>query len=164
MIEQTLVLVKPDGVKRGLIGDITKRLEQRGLKIVGMKMKQVSPEFAGKHYTWEDIGARHGEKVRNNLITFLTSGPVVAMVVEGVNAVENIRKLAGTTEPRTALPGTIRGDYCHISYHRADSKDVSIYNVVHASAKPDEAEKEIALWFSRDEICSYKTAHEDHVM
>ena len=98
MIERTLVLIKPDGVKRSLIGECISRFERRGLKIVGMKMKRADKEFAMKHYT-EDITKRRGEKVRNNLINFIISGPVVAMVVEGVHAVEAVRKIVGAPAP-----------------------------------------------------------------
>ncbi|MEK6816480.1 MAG: nucleoside-diphosphate kinase, partial [Nanoarchaeota archaeon] len=120
MIEATLVLVKPDGVMRGLIGEIVRRFEQRGLKIAGLKMIRIDPGFAKEHYV-EHVG----KAFYNGLEEFITSGPVVAMVVEGVDAVELVRKLVGATEPKSALPGTIRGDYAHISYSHADEKKIS---------------------------------------
>jgi len=162
MIQQTLVLVKPDGVQRGLIGEIIKRFEQRGLKIVALKLTQIKKDFSKKHYT-EDIAKRRGEKVRNLLLDFITSGPVVAMVVEGVDAIENVRKLCGVTESKTALPGTIRGDFSHISFNHADEKEIALKNLVHASADETDAENELALWFSIDELHSYKRAEEDYV-
>ncbi len=162
MIQQTLVLVKPDGVQRGLIGEIIKRFEQRGLKIVALKLTQIKKDFSKKHYT-EDIAKRRGEKVRNLLLDFITSGPVVAMVVEGVDAIENVRKLCGVTESKTALPGTIGGDFSHISFNHADEKEIALKNLVHASADETDAENELALWFSIDELHSYKRAEEDYV-
>ena len=117
MIEQTLVLIKPDGVKRGLIGEVTKRFELRGLKIVGLKMVQVDPDFSKKHYA-----AHIDKKFYKGLEKFIVSGPVVAMIIEGVDAVEVVRKIVGSTEPKGADVGTIRGDFAHISYEHADKK------------------------------------------
>lgn len=162
MIEQTLVLIKPDGVERGLIGEVIKRFEQRGLKIVALKLTKVEKDFSMKHYT-EDIAKRRGEHVRKQLIEYITSGPVVAMIVEGVDAIENVRKLCGPTESKAALPGTIRGDYTHVSYSHADEKKMAIKNVVHSSGNKEDALNEIALWFSIDEIHSYKRVEEKQV-
>ena len=162
MIEKTLVLIKPDGVKRGLIGELIQRFEQRGLKVVGMKMVWAEEELAKKHYT-EDISRRRGEHVRKYLVDFLKEGPVVAMVLEGISAIEIVRKIVGDTEPRKALPGTIRGDYAHVSYDFADSKKMVVRNIVHASSDKKDAEYEINLWFKPEEIYDYKTAHEEHV-
>lgn len=163
MIQQTLVLIKPDGVARGLIGEIIKRFEQRGLKIIALKFVKIDDGFAKQHYT-EDISKRHGEKIRKNLLNFITEGPIVAMIIEGVRAVENIRKLVGTTESREALPGTIRGDFSHVSYSYADKKGIAIKNIVHASANEDDAKNETALWFSQDEIFNYKRAGDEHLL
>lgn len=162
MIEQTLVLVKPDGLQRGLVGEIIKRFEQRGLKIVALKLTKVDKDFSQKHYT-KDIEKRRGKKVRNLLIDYITSEPVVAMIVEGVDAVENVRKIAGETESKSASPGTIRGDFSHVSFNHADEKEIVVKNLVHASANKEEAKQEVALWFSIDEIHSYKRSDEDHV-
>src|SRR3989338_3251132 len=158
MIERTLVLIKPDGVQRSLIGEITSRFENAGLKIVGLKMTWVDKEHAMKHYT-EDITVRRGEFVRNKLLKFLTEGPVVAFCLEGIEAVEVVRKIVGGTEPRTAAPGTIRGDYSHISYVYADAMDKAIANLINASGNKDDAKAEIALWFTEKEIYSYKLPH-----
>lgn len=159
MIEQTLVLVKPDGVKRGLVGEVIKRFERVGLKIVGMTMVQVDPDFSKKHY------ANNIDKPFYKILEkFIISGPVVAMVLEGVEAVEFVRKVVGFKEPKTAEIGTIRGDFAHTSFGHEDGKKRSIQNLVHASGTLEEAKQEIALWFSVDELHSYKLAHEGHVM
>jgi len=162
MIEKSLVLIKPDGVERGLIGDIVSRFEKLGLKIVGMKMVKVNREVALKHYT-DDITKRRGEHVREKLVKFLENSHVIAFVLEGINAVEIIRKMVGDTEPKSALPGTIRGDYAHISYKYADDKNIAIGNLVHASANKEEAEYEINIWFSQEELFDYESVHDRHV-
>lgn len=162
MINRTLVLIKPDGVKRGLIGELVRRFEQRGLKIVGLKMVGVDEKFAKKHYT-EDITKRRGEHVRNYLVKFLQESPIVAIVIEGINSVEIVRKIVGGTEPRDAQPGTIRGDFAHVSYSYADKKEMVIRNVVHASGNEEDAKYEINLWFKPKEIYDYKTVHEEQV-
>ena len=159
MMERSLVIVKPDGVARGLVGEVIKRFEQRGIKIVGMKMQWINEEFAKKHYT-EDITKRRGEKVRKNLLKYITEGPVVVMVLEGVNVVDNIRKIVGDTEPKSALPGTVRGDYSHMSFTHADANEIGIPNILHASGDSEEAKAEIAHWFSKSELFDYETAHE----
>ncbi len=162
MIQQTLVLVKPDGVQRGLIGEVIKRFEQRGLKIVALKLVKINKDLAKKHYT-DDITKRRGKKVRDMLLDYVTSGPVVAMAIEGVDCIENVRKICGTTEAKAALPGTIRGDFCHISFAHADEKSIPTKNIVHASGNEEEAKAELALWFSVDEINDYKRVEEEFV-
>ena len=161
-IERTLVLIKPDGVQRGLVGEIIKRFEQRGLKIIALKMVQPDEETSKKHYT-EDITKRRGEHVRKQLIDFFKIGPVVAMIVEGVDAIENVRKLCGETESKAALPGTIRGDFSHVSYAHANEKNIVIKNLVHASSNKEDAKSEISVWFNKKEIHSYKRSDEEHV-
>jgi len=161
MIERTLVLLKPDAVKRGLMGRVISRFEDAGLKVVGSKMVLIDEEFGKKHYY--DIAARRGEKVLQVLLKFMTTGPVMALCLEGVNAVEVVRKLVGGTEPKSALPGTIRGDFAHMSYADADGQNKAIENLIHASGNAEEAKQEIALWFKAEELHSYKTAHEVHV-
>lgn len=160
--EQTFVMIKPDGVSRGLTGEILKRFERAGLKLIGIKMVSVDADFAKQHYT-EDISKRRGEKVRNNLVKFLQEGPVIAMALEGVNAIEVVRKMVGETEPRKAAPGTIRGDYTHVSYAHADEKNMAIKNVIHASANLEDAKNELALWFSIEDLHNYNKAIENHV-
>ncbi len=131
-MEKTLVLVKPDGVWRGLIGEVIKRIESNGLSIVAMKMMNVTKELANEHY------AEHLEKpFFDELITFITSGPIVAIAVEGENAVSVIRKLMGATNPKDADPGTIRGDY---------GLEIT-ENIVHGSDSTDSAARELALYF-----------------
>ena len=160
-IEQTLVLLKPDTVERALIGRVISRLEDAGFKIVGMKMVQPDEKIALDHYS-EDIAIRHGELVRTYNVDFLTSGPVVAMVIEGVSAIENIRKFCGTTEPKSSAPGTIRGDFSHMSYGHADKMAHVAKNIIHASADKADAEREIKIWFTPDEILEYTNVHEKH--
>ena len=162
-LQRTLVLVKPDGVQRSLVGEIIKRFEQAGLKIVGMKMQWVDKEFAKKHYT-DDITKRRGEHVRNALLDLITMGPVVAMALEGIDAVAVVRKMAGETEPKSAAPGTIRGDFAHVNYAHADAVQKAIRNLVHASGNVEEAKTEVALWFGSDELHSYKTVHDVHIL
>ncbi len=157
-MEQTLVLIKPDGVQRGLVGEILKRFETVGLKIIGIKMVAVDKDFSRKHY------AAHIEKpFYKGLEKFITEGPVVAMVLEGLHGVELVRKIVGGTEPRSAQPGTIRGDYSHHSYEYTDKKSIAIKNLIHASGTVEEAEKEVALWFGIDELHKYQTVHEKHL-
>jgi len=162
MIQQTLVLIKPDGVQRGLIGEVIKRFEQRGLKIVALKLVKIEKDLAKKHYT-DDITKRRGKKVRDRLLDYVTSGPVVAMIIEGVDAIENVRKITGTTEGKSALPGTIRGDFTHVSIEHADKKNIPVKNIIHASGNEKEAKTEMALWFSVDELYDYKRDEEIHV-
>lgn len=155
MIERTLVILKPDAVKRCFCGEIISRFERAGLKIVGMKMVWVSKEKSKKHYK------EHVEKsFYPGLEKFITQGPVVAIILEGVEAVEVVRKLVGSTVPKEALPGTIRGDYAHLSIQHANKKQKSIPNLIHASGNKEEAEYEINLWFKPEEIHSYKTVHD----
>ncbi len=158
MMEQTLVLLKPDAVQRGFVGKILMRFEDAGLKFVGMKMKWVNPDFSKKHYA-----AHVGKPFYPGLEKMITEGPVIALVVEGLHAVEVVRKMVGSTEPKSAQPGTIRGDFAHHSYAYTDSKGIAIKNLIHASGNVKEAEQEIKLWFDKKELYSYKTVHEMHV-
>lgn len=147
-MERTFVMVKPDGVKRGLIGEVVRRIERKGLKIVAMKMIEIPKELAERHY------AEHREKpFFNSLINYITSGPVVAMVVEGKEAVKVVRNLVGATNPVEASPGTIRGDF---------AMDIG-RNVVHASDSRESAEREISLFFKDEEIVSYERADESWI-
>ena len=158
MIERSLVIVKPDGVERGLIGEILKRFENAGLKIIGMKMVWIDRKFAEKHY-----GAHKSKPFFKELVDFITEGPVVAFVLEGVHAVENVRRLVGPTSPHQAAPGTIRGDFAHISMAYASKMGLGGKNIIHASGTLNEAKDEIKLWFGKDELHSYTTVHEKHV-
>lgn len=140
-MERTLVLIKPDGVQRQLIGPIVSRLEQRGLKIVGLKMIQVSQELARNHYAIHE-----GKPFFEPLISYITSAPVVAIVIEGPNAIEATRSTMGATNPVKASPGTIRADF-GLEIGR---------NLVHGSDGPETAASEIAMWFSQDELADYQ--------
>lgn len=160
-IQQTLILFKPDTVQRGLVGEILTRFERVGLKIVGTKMIAPSKEHYHKHY--EEIGqmiTRRGEHAFDVTLQMMIEGPVIAMVFEGVEAVALVRKLVGGTEPKSADPGTIRGDYSHMSFGYADDQNKGIPNLIHASGDPEEAEKEIGHWFSDTELYKYKALHE----
>jgi nucleoside-diphosphate kinase len=159
VIQRTLVLLKPDAVQRCFVGEVLTRFERAGLKIVGMKMVWVDKEFSKKHYH------EHVEKAfYPGLEDVITSGPVVALVLEGVEVIVTVRKMVGTTEPKSAAPGTIRGDYAHVSYGYADQKKIGIKNIVHASADEKDAAKEVGLWFEAKELHSYKTVHDAHVL
>lgn len=160
-IERTLVLLKPDAVERALMGRILERFEDAGFKIIGLKMVKPSKEKGKEHYT-DDLAKRHGQKVRDIAVEYISSGPVVAMIIEGVNAVENVRKFAGTTEPKSAPPGTIRGDFSHLSFGHSDAKNIATKNIIHASGNLQEAEQEIKVWFQPDEIIEYTAVHEKH--
>jgi nucleoside-diphosphate kinase len=163
MIERTLILIKPDGVQRCLVGKILTRFEDSGLKIIGMKMVWADEEYAKKHYT-EDITIRRGERVRTSMIDYIQIGPIIAIAIEGVNAIENVRKMVGATEPKSALPGTIRGDFSHTSFSYCDEKKQAAKNLIHASSDKGDAEREIAIWFAKHELHSYKTVHDIHIL
>ncbi|MCD6559113.1 nucleoside-diphosphate kinase [Palaeococcus sp. (in: euryarchaeotes)] len=142
-IERTLVIIKPDAVVRGLIGEIISRFEKRGLRIVGMKMIHIDRELAERHYE-----EHKGKHFFEPLIDYITKAPSVVMVVEGRYAISVVRKMCGATDPKDAEPGSIRGDY------GLDVGD-AIYNVIHASDSPETAEREIALYFKEEELHEY---------
>ncbi len=154
MIQRSLVLLKPDALERGIVGEILTRFERVGATMVGLKLLVSEKDTAALHYT-EDLAKRRGEKVREMMINMLTSGPIVAVVLEGIEIVEVVRKMIGGTEPKAALPGTIRGDYAHISFKYADATGANIFNLIHASATPEEAEVEVAVWFKAEELVSH---------
>ena len=182
--EQTLAIIKPDGIQRSLVGEIIKRFERAGLKLVAMKMLVPSVEHIEAHYTLDPNWRRiTGEKtikgyrdkgltppsedpleitgiLLGNLQKYLTSGPVIAMVIQGAHAVKIVRKLVGGTEPLTSDVGSIRGDYVLDSYQMSDSDGRSVRNLVHASGSKEEAEKEIRHWFSEDELINYRLVQE----
>lgn len=187
--ERTFVMIKPDGVKRGLVGDIIQRMERAGLKVVAMKMLTATEDQVRAHYPMSDDAwiARLGEKslssfenldsdpaevlgstdtteigkgVAESLVEFMTSGPVVAMVVEGIQAIDMVRKLAGHTLPFKADVGTIRGDYSVDSPAVANVEMRAIHNLVHASEVSSEAEAEIKVWFGDEEIPTYNLGSE----
>ncbi|MEK7600771.1 MAG: nucleoside-diphosphate kinase [Patescibacteria group bacterium] len=157
-LERTLVLLKPDALDRGIVGEVMTRFERVGLKMVGLKMLVSEKDTAEKHYT-EDLARRRGEAIRNLMISMLTSGPIIALALEGVDAVEVVRKMTGATEPKTAAPGTIRGDYTHVSYRYADAKGIGIFNLIHASDSPENAQTELGVWFKPEELVSHKPGY-----
>ena len=142
-MERTLVLVKPDGVQRGLIGEIIKRLENRGLRLIGGKFLQVPKELAEKHY-----GIHKGKPFYDSLLAYITSGPVMAMAWDGPDAVAAVRQTMGATKPTEAAPGSIRHDF---------GLDIG-RNLTHASDSVENGEKEVALWFSEDELLDWDQA------
>ena len=186
--EKTLVLIKPDAVKRGLIGEIIRRFESRGLKIIGLKMVHGTPKEFDRHYpkskSWianlgnrtietykkygyslkKDFGTEDSLKIgkifRGWLIDFMASGPVVKILIEGVHAIDVVRKITGDTQPHFALTGTIRGDFSVESAGSANKSKRAVHNLIHASGDKVEARNEIMLWFEPDEIRDYKRVEE----
>jgi nucleoside-diphosphate kinase len=187
--EKTLIVIKHDGVARGIVGEIIHRYEKAGLKVVAMKMLHPTKEMADKHYqaTPEDLERMGGNTLRDAaekgvdvkikfgtdnaqeigkfikkwLIDYLNEGPVIAFVLEGYNAIKIGRKITGATLPSEAAPGTIRGDLTHDNPELANFYDRPMRNLVHASGKPSEAEFEIGLWFTEDEIFEYDRVDEE---
>jgi nucleoside-diphosphate kinase len=154
-VERTLVLLKPDAVARGLTGRVLTRFEEALLKIVAVKMVWMDADLARRHYF--DLEERFGPEVYHLMAEFMQTGPVIAVVLEGVDAVACVRKMVGATYPDQAAPGTIRGDFAHMSRAYANDRGVAVANLVHASGNADEAEHEIGVWFAKDEIHEYST-------
>lgn len=178
--QRTLVLIKPDGVQRGLVGEIIRRFERAGLKIVGMKLAWPDAKLAAAHYRTDEAfllaigekaiaGQRQlgipvtkeplelGRWVRSMLERYLRVGPVVAMVLQGTNAIANVRQLVGSTDPLLADVGSIRGDLTIDTIQMANYEQRSVRNLMHASSDPAEAQREIGLWFTRRELSDYRT-------
>jgi len=191
-MERTLVIIKPDAIQRGIIGDIITRFEKVGLKLVGCKLIQADSKIANKHYPKErtefiegmgqktldnyktlkmnakaelgtDDAHEIGLMVQEWLVEFLTSGPALAMVLEGPHAIELVRKISGHTLPSLANPGTIRGDYSFDSSSLANASHRPIRNLIHASGNKEEADFEVALWFDSSELMDYDTVHQKHM-
>jgi nucleoside-diphosphate kinase len=183
--EKTLVIIKPDGVQRSLIGEVIKRIERVGFKLIALKFEIPAKEKVVEHYTidpeWVEKTGRkaldadikagkdvtgidpltHGGTILHKLQNYITSGPVVVMVWQGAHVVDVVRKLVGSTEPRTSDVGTIRGDFVHDSYEISNIEGRSVRNVLHASSSVDDAEKEIAVWFKPEEIVPYRLVAEE---
>jgi len=188
MKERTFVMVKPDGVMRGLVGEVISRLERAGLKLVAIKMVKPDEETVENFYPssrewlksvgeksikgYEKLGidigkelgtrdaAKIGRIIKNWLVKYVSSGPCVAMVWEGNRAIEKVRAIVGFTEPFSASPGTIRGDFSSDSFENANREFRSLFNIVHASGNKEEAEYEISYWFKEDEIVEYENSAE----
>lgn len=159
-MEKTLVILKPDTIQRGLVGEIITRFERSGISIIAMKMVAPDREHFKKHY--EEISgliSRWGEDIFEITLSAMTESPVIAMVLEGVEVVEHVRKMVGTTDPKDSLPGTIRGDYTHVTRAFTNPKGATLPNILHASGNPEEAEQEIALWFNEGELYAYENVH-----
>ena len=162
-IQRTLVVLKPDTVQRGIIGEVIQRFERVGLKIVGMKMVMPDEDLYEKHY--EEIGqmiTRRGEQTYRYNVEYMMTGPVIAIALEGVEAVPLVRKIVGPTEPKSAEMGTIRGDYSHMSFGYSNAKGIGVPNLVHASGSLAEAKRELALWFNEDELYDYSDLNEKY--
>lgn len=186
--EKTVLIIKPDGVKRGLVGEIISRVERRGLKVIALEMIQATKDQIDEHYPKDDAWLKRiGEKtlknyatygldpktlgtsdlkqvgltVRGWLIEYLTSGPMVKMVVKGIHAIAMVRKLVGKSLPSEAEMGTIRGDFSVDDATAANRDQRAIRNLVHASETEEESDHEIHFWFAADDICDYKRAEED---
>lgn len=180
-MEQTLIIFKPDAVQRGLVGEILARFEKVGLKIVAMKMLVPDEAMLKKHYPeslvpivgnktkkdWDEYGIEYtetaeeiGRMIVDETRAFMRSGPVIAAVLEGGLAAEIVRKMVGSTGPKDSAPGTIRGDYAHLSLGRASLAGKGAANLLHASGNAEEAKTEIALWFKPDELYQYPVTHE----
>ena len=160
-IERTLIVFKPDAVQRGIVGEILQRFERVGLKIIGVKMVAPGREHYFAHY--ETIGkmvTRRGEEIFDMTLDMMMDGPVIAMVLEGVEAVAVVRKIVGPTEPKSADMGTIRGDYSHVSFGYANECQKGVPNLIHASGDPNEAAQEVAHWFKPEELMDYATLNE----
>ena len=179
-MEKTLILIKPDGVQRGLVGQIITRLETTGLKLVAMKMVHPSHEDVDRHYQMTEEWMQtvytkakakydangevfpfadhkaYGGEIKRGLVDFLKSSPVVALVLEGEMAVSLVRKLVGATEPASSAPGTIRGDFSHDTYALANSQGRPFRNLIHASGTIEEADNEIKIWFTDTELYAYE--------
>ena len=183
--ERTLVIIKPDGVQRTLIGEIIKRYEQVGLKLIGMKMLVPTIEHIEKHYTldpnWRKVTGEKTIKgyqdkgmtppsldpleitgrILEGLKKYMTSGPVIAMVWQGAHAVKIVRKITGGTEPLTSDVGSIRGDYVLDSYQMSDNDKRAVRNLIHASGSVEEAENEINHWFKKEELINYRLTQDE---
>jgi nucleoside-diphosphate kinase len=162
-LQRTLVLLKPDATQRGIVGEILQRFERVGAKMVGLKMLVSDKDTAARHYT-EDLAKRRGQKVRDLMIEMITSGPIIAIVYEGIEMIEIVRKLVGSTEPKASAPGTIRGDFSHVSYGYADAKQIPVMNLIHASSSPEDAEVEISVWFKPEELVSHKPIYTKYTL
>jgi nucleoside-diphosphate kinase len=160
-IERTLVLLKPDAVARGLVGQVLARFEAALLKIVAAKMVWMDADLTKQHYF--DLEERFGPKVYASMSKFMQTGPVIALVLEGVDAVACVRKLVGATYPDQAPPGTIRGDFAHQSKAYANTNRIAVANLVHASGNREEAKHEIDVWFSAAEVHDYQIAAQPYI-
>jgi len=187
--ERTLILIKPDGVKRGLVGEIMKRIEEKGLKIIALGMVEATADQVDGHYPKEEAWIKRlgektlknykeygfdamkelnsedpleiGKQVRGWLLDYMTSGPIVKMAVSGIHAINMIRKIVGVSMPSEAEMGTIRGDFSVDDATAANKDKRAIHNLIHASENPEEADHEIRFWFAPEDVHGYKRAEED---
>ena len=183
MIERTLVLLKPDAVQRALIGEILSKFERTGFKVIGLKMVSATKDVAGEHYADDEawltsVGEKSkkaaekkgtkvsespkeiGQRVRQQLIEFITMSPTVAIALEGHDVINKVRTIVGDTAPNKAAPGTIRGDLAFDSYGLADVSGRPIQNLIHASDSTESAKRELDIWFKKDELHPYQRVDE----
>lgn len=183
LMERTLVVIKPDGVQRALVGEILSRFEKAGLKIIGLKLIHASKDVAGQHYKDDEewminVGRKSkesykkkgieleatekeiGMRIRQQLMDFISMSPSVAICIEGHGAIEKVRVLVGATAPMNAMPGTIRGDLAFDSYQLSDASGRPIQNLIHASDSVESAERELSIWFNEDELLPYQRVDE----
>ena len=164
-MERTLIVLKPDAVQRGIVGEVLSRFERAGLKIVAMKMVAPNKEHFHAHYEGiSQLISRWGEDIYNITLSQMTEAPVIAVVLEGVEAVSHVRKMVGTTDPKESAPGTIRGDYTHVTRSYTNTRGGTLPNIIHASGNVEEATQEIALWFGKNDVYDYQLPHETTVL
>ena len=161
-LQKTLVLIKPDGVLRGIVGEIIRRFEQRGLKIVGLKMINPDKSAAEEHYS-ESITTKHGKHVRDYLLNYITESPIIAIALQRDNAIKLVRKIVGSTYPGEADIGTIRGDFAHASKEYVKEFQQG-KNLVHAAENEEDAKRELSIWFSIDDIHDYSRTDDRHLI
>jgi len=162
-VERTLVLLKPDAIERGIVGEIITRFERVGAKMVGLKLLVSEEDTAKLHYT-DDLAQRRGEHVREMMVEMLTSGPILALALEGIEIIEVVRKMVGATEPKSAAPGTIRGDFAHVSFKHADTAKIGVFNLIHASGDADDAKSELEVWFKPEEMVSHDPQYTSYTL
>lgn len=153
-----MVLLKPDAVARGLVGRVLARFEDAALKVVGVKMRHLDAEFTRKHYF--DLEERLGKEIYDSTAGFMQGGPVIALALQGVDAVAKVRKIIGSTYPDQAAPGTVRGDFAHQTRASSEVSGKAVMNLVHASGNSEEAKYEVELWFEGSELFEYETVAE----
>jgi nucleoside-diphosphate kinase len=160
-IERTLIVFKPDAVSRAVVGEILSRFERRGLKIIGMKMVKPDRDFFYHHYeTIGEMVSRWGDGAFVDNLHYMQLSPVIAVVLEGIEAVKLVRQMVGPTMPQDALSGTIRGDYAQTTRAYSNPLHRPLFNLIHASGKVEEANQEIALWFKEEELFEYARSDE----
>jgi nucleoside-diphosphate kinase len=162
-MERTLIIFKPDAVKRQIVGEILSRFEKAGFKVIGVKMLQPDQDAYYHHYeAISKMVSRRGQDAFDVTLAMMQEGPVIFAVLEGLKAVSLVRKMVGDTEPEKAAPGTIRGDYAHMGFEHSNKEKIGVPNIIHASGNAEEAKEEISHWFAESELFNYETVHEHY--